>query len=121
MHFNFELTDLLAEIHGYDTPSSNKEVEGQIIFDSEHDHYLLIDVGWEQKKHVYGAIIHIDIKDEKIWIQKNNTEINLADRLLEANQRGMWSGAENKMLDRLQEISLTMEAEVEGTLIDESS
>jgi hypothetical protein len=27
--------------------------------------------------------IAIDIKDEKIWIQRNNTEINLADRLVE--------------------------------------
>lgn len=77
------IMDLLAEIHGYDILSSNKGIEGQIIFDSEHDHYLLIDVGWEQKKHVYGAVVHIDIKDEKIWIQKNNTEINLADRLVE--------------------------------------
>jgi hypothetical protein len=33
---------------------------------------------------VYGTIIHIDIKDEKIWIQRHNTEINLADRLVES-------------------------------------
>jgi XisI protein len=76
------IRDLLKEIHGYDVSSSDSGIEGQIIFDVEHDHYLLIDVGWEQKKHVYGAIIHIDIKDEKIWIQRNNTEINLADRLV---------------------------------------
>jgi XisI protein len=76
------IRDLLEEIHGYDVSSSDSGIEGQIIFDTEHDHYLLIDVGWEQKKHVYGAIIHIDIKDEKIWIQRNNTEINLADRLV---------------------------------------
>jgi cobaltochelatase CobN len=43
---------------------------------------------------------------------------DIADRLLEANQRGMWSGAESKMLDRLQEISITMEAEVESTLVN---
>jgi hypothetical protein len=30
----------------------------------------------------------------------------------------MWPGAESKMLDQLQEISLTMEAEVESTLIN---
>jgi predicted RNA-binding protein len=78
-----KVRDLLQEIHGYDISNSSKGIEGQIIFDTEHDHYLLIDVGWEEKKHIYGAIIHIDIKDEKIWIQRNNTEINLADRLVE--------------------------------------
>jgi hypothetical protein len=74
---------LLEEIHAYDISSHDGGVEEQIIFDTEHDHYLLIDLGWERKQYVYGAIVHIDIKDGKIWIQRNNTEINLADRLVE--------------------------------------
>jgi cobaltochelatase CobN len=43
---------------------------------------------------------------------------DIADRLLEAHQRKLWQGADPKMLDRLQEISITMEAEVENTLIN---
>jgi predicted RNA-binding protein len=74
---------LLEEIHGYDVSSGVDGIEGQIIFDVEHDHYLLIDLGWEQKQYVYGAIVHIDIKEGKIWIQRNNTEIDLANRLVE--------------------------------------
>ncbi|ABW29755.1 XisI protein [Acaryochloris marina] len=74
--------DLLRELHGYDH-SSHSDVESQLVFDAEHNHYLLIDVGWEQKQFVYGTIVHIDIKDNKVWIQRNNTEINLAERLVE--------------------------------------
>jgi hypothetical protein len=54
-----KVRDLLQEIHSYNISNSNKGIEGQIIFDAEHDHYLLIDVGWEEKKHIYGAIVHI--------------------------------------------------------------
>lgn len=74
--------DLITEIQNYSGSDSNG-IEEEIVFDRERDRYLLIDVGWNQKEYVYGTIIHIDIKDEKIWIQRNNTEINLADRLVE--------------------------------------
>ena len=60
------------------------DVEGQIIFDSERDHYQLVNVGWRQGKHrVYGTVIHIDIKDGKIWIQWDGTDDSVADELVE--------------------------------------
>jgi XisI protein len=77
------IQELLQEIHNYSISNNNDGVEQEIVFDRERDRYLLIDVGWNQKEYVYGTIIHIDIKGEKIWIQRNNTEINLADRLVE--------------------------------------
>ena len=40
-------------------------------------------IGWEELKHVYHCFIHIDIKDGKIWIQRNMTEDDLAQDLIE--------------------------------------
>jgi len=62
--------------------NSNSEVECQLIFDTEHDHYQLLDVGWQGMKRVYHCFIHIDIKDGKIWLQQNNTEVDLAQILV---------------------------------------
>jgi XisI protein len=75
--------DLLIEIRGYTDSSNTSGIEEQVVFDTEHDRYLLIDVGWNQKEYVYGTLVHIDIKNGKVWIQRNNTEINLAERLVE--------------------------------------
>lgn len=72
--------DLLKKIYTRDTVANN-QIESQLIFDMENHHYLLVDVGWQEKKYIYGTIIHIDIKGDKIWIQQNNTEINLAEYL----------------------------------------
>lgn len=47
---------------------SNSEVECQVIFDTEHDHYQLLDVGWQDLKRIYTCFIHLDIKDGKVWI-----------------------------------------------------
>jgi hypothetical protein len=63
--------------------SEQSEIECQIVFDSEHDHYQLLDVGWDGLKRVHNCFIHIDIKDSKIWIQRNMTEADLAQELVE--------------------------------------
>jgi hypothetical protein len=78
------IQSLITEIHNYKEHHNSNGIEEEIVFDSDRDRYLLIDVGWDQKEYVYGTIIHIDIKEGKIWIQRNNTEINLADRLVES-------------------------------------
>ena len=56
----------------------NPDVECQLVFDWEHDHYQLLDVGWEGLKRIYNCFIHLDIKDGKIWIQRNMTEVDIA-------------------------------------------
>lgn len=62
--------------------NQNPEIECQLIFDTEHDHYQLLDVGWEGLKRVYHSFIHLDIKDGKIWIQRNMTEVDIAQELV---------------------------------------
>ena len=59
------------------------EYEVQTIFDSEHDHYQLLYVGWRGDKRDFGCILHLDIKGGKIWIQHDGTEEGIANRLVE--------------------------------------
>jgi hypothetical protein len=75
--------DFLTKVHPFGSSPYDQGVESQLVFATQHDHYLLVDVGWNQKTYVYGAIIHLDIKDGKVWIQRNMTEINLAEQLVE--------------------------------------
>ncbi len=67
--------------------SQNKPSYGQVeieeIFDRDRDQYLLLAIGWNQQKRIYGTTIHLDIQDEKIWIQQNTTEFDLASDLVE--------------------------------------
>ena len=59
------------------------EYEVQTVFDAEQDHYQLLYVGWRGNKRDFGCILHVDIKDGKIWIQHDGTEEELANRLVE--------------------------------------
>jgi hypothetical protein len=71
---------VLTEYAGH--RSSDDNVETQLIVDAEHDHYQLFYVGWENQRRVYGCVLHFDIKNEKIWIQHNGTEIDVAAELV---------------------------------------
>jgi len=59
------------------------EYEVQTIFDEQQDHYQLLYVGWRGNKRDFGCIVHLDIKNGKIWIQHDGTEEGIANRLVE--------------------------------------
>jgi hypothetical protein len=72
-----ELLQAYSEIRG-----SNEEVEAELVFDKERDRYQLVNAGWSNKRRVYGCVLHLDIKGEKIWIQHDGTEGGIADELV---------------------------------------
>ncbi len=74
------IQNLLSE---YAKPSpSDNEVETQLIFDTKRDHYQIVYTGWKNRHPMYGCVLHLDIKGDKIWIQHDGTEIGIADELV---------------------------------------
>lgn len=70
------LTDYVA------TPIANGEIESQTVFDLQNDHYQVMNVGWDGHRRVHGCVLHFDIKDGKIWVQHNATELRVAHELV---------------------------------------
>ena len=58
-------------------------VETELIYDNTRDHYQLVHVGWQNERRIYGCVLHFDIKGEKIWIQHNGTENDVAEELVD--------------------------------------
>jgi hypothetical protein len=63
--------------------TDDPNIECQLIFDTEHDHYQILDLGWQGFNRIYACYIHLDIKDDKIWIQHNMTEADIGQELLD--------------------------------------
>lgn len=72
-----------AALHEYYTETTRSPVgpERQLVLDPERDHYLLMVVGWQQKRRVDGCILHVDIKDGQVWVQYDGTEGGIANEL----------------------------------------
>jgi hypothetical protein len=58
------------------------DIEVQVLFDRKHDHYQLNSIGWHGNERIHSCLLHLDIKNEKIWIQYNGTEVSLAKELV---------------------------------------
>ncbi len=57
----------------------------QVVFDDERGRYLVLDIGWDDKKYWHITPIHLDLIHGKIWVQYDETEDGIATDLLEAN------------------------------------
>jgi cobaltochelatase CobN len=70
--------------------------------------------------HMYEGVADAYLFDPQVqdFVKQHNpwAARDMADRLLEAHQRGLWTKASPDVLNQLQEISLAMEGEVENTL-----
>ncbi len=68
------------------TPPDHRDggVEYQWLFDRERYHYQLLLNGWDGNKQILGIVVHIDVKDDLIWLQKDNTDYGVAEALVNA-------------------------------------
>ena len=80
-HYRQSIEKLLLE-YGK-KPPVNGEIEVEVVFDKERDRYLIIDLGWDRDCRVYNCFMHLDIKDGKIWIQRNQTDKSIAEELVQ--------------------------------------
>jgi hypothetical protein len=58
-------------------------VKTELIFDDQRLHYLAVRVGWFKQKSVYLCLVHLDVCDDMIVIQANNTEDPIDEALIE--------------------------------------
>ncbi len=65
-------------------PYAYGDIQAEIVIDRMNDRYLIMTLGWDDKRRVHGCIVHIDIIGEKLWIQRDGTEHGIAFDLAEA-------------------------------------
>ncbi|WP_414548353.1 XisI protein [Anabaena sp. CCY 0017] len=75
------IENILKEYSQY--KPSYGDVELQLVIDRENNHYQLMTVGWDGEKRIHGIILHIDIKNGKIWVQHDGTERGITQDLLD--------------------------------------
>lgn len=56
----------------------------QLIYNEQQGHYLLLAVGWHGKQYWHHVILHLELRDDKIWIHYDYTERGIAEELVAA-------------------------------------
>ena len=58
------------------------DVEVEVVLDEVNDHYELTYSGWDGVYRIEGSVLHVDIRDDKVWIQHDGTEDGVAEELV---------------------------------------
>jgi XisI protein len=53
------------------------------VFDTQRNHYQVLLKGWQGNKFIFTCLIHIDIVDDRIVIQRNITDTELKPLLID--------------------------------------
>lgn len=59
------------------------DIQSQTVFDQPNGQYLLVNVGWDDGR-IHDGLVHVDIIDDKYWIQCDGTEYGIAKELEDA-------------------------------------
>ena len=76
------IKNVLLNYLKYDDASSL--IKSSVSFDDDHGNYTLLQYGWRDKEYLHGAVIHIQVIKDKIWIHYDGTEYGVATDLVEA-------------------------------------
>jgi len=81
-HYRKVIRELIQNYAKYQPSRGDAQIE--VIFDECNDHYELIYAGWNEPYRIHGSVLHIDIRNDKVWIQYDGTEYGIAEELVEA-------------------------------------
>jgi hypothetical protein len=71
------------EEHAKRKPVNMPDIDSYTFIDRENNHFQLLQSGWQDDRFVFTVVFHFDIKDGKIWLQRNITEYEIVDYLME--------------------------------------
>src|SRR6516165_6867565 len=78
------IVSCLTEWEAYIRRASHNGIEIQHVFDEANGQFMLLYVGWDGNRRVHKTILHLRLRDNKIWIEEDDTEEGIATALVRA-------------------------------------
>ena len=80
------IKQLLSQYAKLDSPSTipGVQVDHLLVADDEQGHYIWLNLGWWKGERLNSPTIHARLKNGKIWIEEDWTDIGFADQLMAA-------------------------------------
>jgi hypothetical protein len=81
-HYRKTIREIIQSYAQYKPARGDVQIE--VVFDEANDHYELMYSGWNGPYRIHGPVLHLDIRNDKIWIQHDGTEDGVANDLVKA-------------------------------------
>lgn len=63
--------------------SSDPSLQIRYVFDPKTDEHILMMLGWSKHRYSHGLLMHLQIKDGKIWVHQDRTDFDIGNLLTE--------------------------------------
>jgi hypothetical protein len=72
-------------LSGY-TPLMTKpdRTTSNLIVSEDHNHFMLINEGWEDKRRIHSLIFHAEIRNGKLWMHHDGIDHGITEELVAA-------------------------------------
>lgn len=67
-----------------DATVSPSDLEKHLVMNENQDEFVLLIFGWYDELYRHSVLFHLEIREDKIWIHQNNTDVDIARRLVDA-------------------------------------
>ena len=57
--------------------------QDRTVFDDESGVYQWCSYGWQDLKRIFNVVVHIEIRDDLVWIERNASDIEIGEILAE--------------------------------------
>ena len=83
--FRQTLRQIINEYHDY--LPQQEGIDVVTICDDENGQYALLEVGWHYPQRIYNTLVHVQIKDKRIWVEQDWTKRGIVQDLLDRGIR----------------------------------
>jgi hypothetical protein len=63
---------------------SHGQINRRVVIDADGNQFFLVIEGWDGDRRIHGFLIHVELRDDKVWVQRDGTEDGITDELLAA-------------------------------------
>ncbi len=60
-----------------------EEIQTLVVADDQHGQYLLYNSGWKDDRRNYGCFLHLGVKNGKVFLYHDGTNLEIGSELLE--------------------------------------
>lgn len=75
-------TDIVRDVvAGFFRQPSVKTMKSEFVNDSHGGHFEILRTGWQNGLRVHASVVHVDVRDGKVWIEQDGTDRPVAEEL----------------------------------------
>ncbi|MCO6479331.1 MAG: XisI protein [Phaeodactylibacter sp.] len=65
--------------HQSDNKASDMpDIYNQLIIGKDGNQFVLFVMGWHRKEYIHNVAFHIEVREEKVWIHEDKTDVGIA-------------------------------------------